>query len=146
MSRYDEVEKIMVDRFGHDCLISIATVEDGRPYVRTVDAYYEGGAFYVVTYTLSQKMKQIAAHPEVGVCGEWYTGHGMGENLGHVLADGNAAMMEKVRAAFAGWYGNGHVNEQDVNTCLLRIGLTDGVVMHQGTRYDVDFAGRTVKG
>ena len=142
MNRFGEANQIMIERFGHDSLISIATVEGTRPYVRTVDAYYEDGAFYVVTYTLSSKMKQMANHPEVAVCGEWFTAHGVGKNLGHVRDERNAEMMGKVRAAFAEWYGNGHVDEEDPNTCLLQISLTDGVIMKEGTRYEVDFVKR----
>ena len=44
-----------------------------------------------------------------------------------------------LRAAFAAWYGNGHTNEEDPNTCLLKIKLTDGVLFADGTRYDIDF-------
>ena len=43
-----EAEKIMVERFGKDTVIALATVEDGVPYVRSVNAYYENGAFYVI--------------------------------------------------------------------------------------------------
>lgn len=45
-----EVEKIMIERFGKDTVIALATVEDGVPYVRSVNAYYENGAFYIITY------------------------------------------------------------------------------------------------
>lgn len=45
-----EAEKIMVERFGKDTVIALATVEDGVPYVRSVNAYYENGAFYIITY------------------------------------------------------------------------------------------------
>ena len=44
--------------------------------------------------------------------------------------------MQVLRKAFAAWYDNGHVNETDENTCLLRIRLTDGVVYREGQRYD----------
>ncbi len=142
MDRFDEAAGIMAERFGRDCLVSIATVDGVRPHVRTVDGYYENGAFYTVTYELSGKMKQIAAHPQVAICGEWFSGHGIGENLGHVRDDGNAAMMAKLRAAFAAWYGNGHVNESDPNTCLLRVRLTDGVLMNNGTVFVMDFVDR----
>ena len=135
MSKYDDAIKLMNERFGKDSLISIATVDGGRPYVRTVDGYYEDGAFYAVTYALSKKMKQIEAEPEVAVCGEWFTGHGTGENLGWVRDEGNAAIMAKLREAFAAWYGNGHVDEDDKNTCLLRISLTDGVVIDNEKKY-----------
>ena len=120
-------------------MLSLATVEDGIPSVRTVNSYYEEGAFYVITYALSNKMRQIGKEPTVAVCGEWFTAHGIGENMGHVKAEGNEEIMSKLRAVFAEWYDNGHTNEDDPNTCLLRIRLTDGVLFHHGTRYDIDF-------
>ena len=131
---------IMVERFGRDTLLALATVEDGRPAVRTVDSYYLQGAFYTVTHALSNKMKQIAANPQVAVCGEWFTAHGVGDNLGHVLDGKNAAIMATLRAAFAAWYGNGHTDESDPNTCILRIRLTDAVLWEHGTRYVLDFS------
>lgn len=41
-----EAEKIMIERFGKDTVIALATIENGVPYVRNVNAYYENGAFY----------------------------------------------------------------------------------------------------
>lgn len=134
-----KAEEILKQRFGKDSLMALATVEDGIPHVRTVDAVYLGGAFYLVTYSLSGKCKQIAKNPTVALSGEWFTAHGTGENLGHVLLPENQAVMEVLRAAFAAWYGNGHTNEADPNTCLLKIKLTDGVLFSDGTRYDIDF-------
>ena len=37
----------------------MATVENEVPYVRYVDAYYENGAFYIITYALSNKILRI---------------------------------------------------------------------------------------
>lgn len=59
----ENVEKVIMERFGTDSLIALATVEEGIPHVRTVDGYYDNGAFYVLTYALSNKMKQIAKNP-----------------------------------------------------------------------------------
>jgi len=129
----------MDERFGHDTLISLATVDGIRPAVRIVNSYYEDGAFYTVTYALSNKMKQIEISPKVAICGEWFTARGIGENLGWVRDEKNAKIMSKLRAAFAEWYDNGHTNESDPNTCLLRIRLTDAVLFNNGTRYDIDF-------
>ena len=134
-----KTEEILKQRFGKDSLIALATVEDGIPYVRTVDAVYIDGAFYAVTYALSGKCKQIAKNPTVAISGEWFTAHGIGENLGHVLLPENAAVMEVLREAFAAWYSNGHTNEADPNTCLLKVKLTDGILFADGVRYDVDF-------
>jgi len=139
MKQNTQTDLILSDRFGRDSLIALATVEDGIPHVRTVDAVYLDGAFYVVTYSLSGKMRQIAKNPVVAISGEWFTAHGIGENLGHVLLRENRAVMDILRGAFAAWYGNGHTNEADPNTCLLKIRLTDGVLFAEGTRYDIDF-------
>ena len=139
MKHNNETNRLLTDRFGKDSLIALATVADGIPHVRTVDAVYLDGAFYVVTYALSGKMKQTAKNPVVAISGEWFTAHGMGENLGHVLLPENTSVMEVLREAFAAWYGNGHTNEADPNTCLLKIRLTDGVLFSDGVRYDIEF-------
>ena len=110
MKHNEVANQILTARFGKDSLIALATVADGIPHVRTVDAVYIGGAFYVVTYSLSGKMRQIAKNPVVAVSGEWFTAHGIGENLGHVLLSENKAVMDILRAAFAAWYDNGHTN------------------------------------
>lgn len=139
MKMNDEVRKIMDERFGHDNLIALGTVFEGIPYVRAVNAYYEDEVFYVVTYALSNKMKHIAANSTVAICGDWLTAHGRGVNLGHVLATENADIMSKLRNVFAEWYDNGHTNEEDPNTCILKVLLTDAVLMNHGMRYELEF-------
>ncbi len=139
MNMTPEVAAIMRERFGHDNLIALATIDGDSPAVRTVNAYYEDGSFYVVTYALSGKMQQIGRNPQVAICGDWFTARGAGENLGHILLKENEELARKLRAAFASWYDNGHTNEQDENTVILRIRLTDGVLLHHGTRYEIDF-------
>lgn len=134
-----ETAEIMDERFGCDTLLSVATTEEGIPYVRIVNSYYEDGAFYIVTYARSNKMRQIEKNSNVAVCGEWFTAHGTGENLGHVKAECNREIMSRLRAVFAEWYDNGHTDENDPNTCLLRIRLTEGTLFHHGSRYDIDF-------
>ena len=134
-----DVKAIMKERFGRDTLLALATLEGNRPAVRTVDSYFLEGAFYTVTHALSHKMKQIQVNPDVAVCGEWFTAHGVGENLGYVRDVKNAAIMATLRAAFAAWYDNGHTDESDPNTCILRIRLTDGVLYDQGVRLNLDF-------
>lgn len=132
-----EMHEIMVERFGKDSLIALATVSGDTPHVRAVNAYYMDGAFYCVTYAKSNKMKQIEKNPTVGLCGEWFAGHGRGRSLGHVLREENRRLMDILRPAFAAWYSNGHVNESDPDTILLEIMLTDGVLMKHGKRYEM---------
>ena len=139
MKQNEKTNRLLTERFGKDSLIALATVEDGIPHVRTVDAVYIDGAFYVVTYSLSGKMQQIAKNPTVAISGEWFTAHGIGENLGHVQLPENKEIMDILRTAFAAWYSNGHTNEAAPNTCLLKIKLTDGVLFSDGTRYEINF-------
>lgn len=134
-----KTREIMDERFGHDTLLSVATVDGTTPYVRIVNSYYEDGAFYAITSAHSNKMKQIEKNPAVAICGDWFTAHGIGGNLGHICADGNVEIADKLRQAFASWYDNGHTDESNPNTCILRIQLTEGVLFHHGTRYDIDF-------
>ena len=78
-----EVEKVMMERFGKDTVIALATVENSIPYVRNVNAYYENGAFYIITHALSNKMKHMENNPIVAIAGEWFSAHGKGINLGY---------------------------------------------------------------
>ena len=132
-----QMHEVLRERFGRDSLIALATVDGDTPHVRAVNACYVDGAFYVVTHVQSGKMKQIAENAKVALCGEWFTGHGTGENLGHVLREENRKLMDILRPAFAAWYSNGHINESDQDTVLLRITLTDGVLMKHGKRYEM---------
>ncbi|MDD3999497.1 MAG: pyridoxamine 5'-phosphate oxidase family protein [Bacilli bacterium] len=136
----DKALTIMAERFGRDTLLSLATLDGNRPSVRIVNSYYEDGAFYTVTYALSNKIQQIKKNREVAVCGEWFTAYGIGENLGYVRDEKNKVMMSKLQTVFAEWYDNGHIDENDLNTCLLRVKLTTGVLFHNGKKYAIDFS------
>lgn len=135
----EKTAELMTARFGHDNLIALATTNGKMPAVRAVNAYYENGSFYVITNALSNKMAQLRENPAAAICGDWFTAHGIGENLGWIREEKNAALADRLRTAFAEWYGNGHNNEDDRNTVILRIRLTDGVLFHHGERYDIDF-------
>ena len=130
-----DAEKAMTERFGKDTVIALATVENGIPYVRNVNAYYEDGAFYVITYALSNKMKQLEKNTVAAISGEWFTAHGNGVSLGYFGKKENAVMAEKLRQVFAEWIDNGHTNFADENTVILRIELTDGLLLYYGTDY-----------
>ncbi len=131
-----DAEKIMNERFGRDTVIALATVEHETPYVRNVNAYYENGSFYAITYALSNKMKQMEKNANVAIAGDWFTAHGKGENLGYFGSEENRVIAEKLRSVFAGWIGNGDNDFDDENTVILRIRLTDGLLLSHGTRYE----------
>jgi len=145
MDKFETAMEIMDGRFGKDSLIAIATMDGERLHNRMVDAYYENGAFYVSTYALSNKMKQIGNNSEVAVCAvDWFTGHGIGQNLGWVLDPKNAEIRLKLCEAFSAWYDHAN-NEQDVNCCILEIRLTDGMLIkdHHAVRYQIDFVNKS---
>jgi uncharacterized pyridoxamine 5'-phosphate oxidase family protein len=155
MSNYEEGLKLIEEKFGNgkDNIISLATIArepdaNGipRPVVRSVDAYYEDGIFYVVTNKKSNKMQQISQNSEVSVAGclEMFTANGVGENLGWVLDPNNAEIRSKLRTAFAEWYDMAN-NEKDENCCILAIRLTKGTlnINHWEKLYHMDFVNKT---
>ena len=130
-----EVEKVMMERFGKDTVIALATVENNIPYVRNVNAYYENGAFYIITHALSNKMKHMESNPIVAIAGEWFSAHGKGINLGYWGKTENQLIAKKLKKVFAGWIDNGHNNFDDENTIILCVELTDGLLLSQGRKY-----------
>ena len=132
----EEAEKIMIERFGKDTVIALATIENGIPYVRYVNAYYENGTFYLIIYALSNKIKHIENNSTIAIAGEWFSAHGKGINLGYFGKKENQMIAEKLKKAFAEWIDNGHNNFDDENTIILCIELTDGRLLSHGTRYE----------
>lgn len=133
----EEINEILKERFEKDSLISIATVDEtDKPWVRTVDAIYINGAFYTITNATTNKMKHINQNPVVAICGEWFSGHGKAESLGYIRNEENKDLVDKLRTAFASWYDNGHTNESDINTIILKVAVTDGIIYKDGKRYE----------
>lgn len=136
MLRMDrEAGTLMAERFGKDTTLALATVEDGAPHVRNVDAYYENGAFYIVTDSRSGKMAQIRKDPRVAVAGDWFTGHGYAEDLGPLGSKENEEIANKLRRVFAAWLDNGHTDPQAEQTHVLRVVLEDGLLLSHGKRF-----------
>ena len=134
-----EAENIMIERFGKDSIIALATTEDNKPYVRSVNSFYESGSFYVLTYGLSNKIKQIVKNPNVAISGDWFTASGKGINLGYFGKKENEIIANKMKSVFSEWINNGHNNFEDENTCILQIELTNALLFSHGTRYEIDF-------
>lgn len=154
MNKYEEGLKVIEERCGNgkDNLISLATIAlepnaDGspRPYIRDVDAYYEAGVFYVTTWSKSTKIQQIAQNPEVAfsVYSQWFSGNGIGENLGWVMDPKNAYIRSKLREAFAAWYDFAN-NEADESCIIMAIRITKATVIkdHGAVRYNMDFVNK----
>ena len=144
MSNYENAMNIMTERFSKDSLMAIATTDGERLHNRIIDVYYEDGVLYASTYATSNKMKQIETNSEVAVCAiDWFSGHGIGKNLGWVLDPKNTEIREKLRKAFV-WYDD-VANEKDPNCCFLEIRLKDGMLIkdHHAIRYQIDFINKS---
>ncbi len=133
----EEINEILKERFEKDSLISIATIDNtGMPWVRTVDAIYIDDAFYTITNATTNKMKHINQNPVVAICGEWFSGHGIGESLGYIRLEENKDLADRLRNAFSTWYDNGHTNENDTNTIILKIKVIDGIIYSNGEKLE----------
>lgn len=142
MNFFDEALHRMDELYGKDTAMPLATVKDGNADLRVVNAYYKEKAFYITTYALSSKMKEIALNPSVAVCHNLFVAHGNGRNIGHPLAPQNKELRDELRKVFCAFYEK-HVDEADEYTCILKIDLTDALVFADGYKYRIDFQAMT---
>lgn len=158
MSKFENAIKLMEERCGNgkEVLIALATISlsqnpDGlpRPAVRMVCAYYEDGVFYVSTDSTKNKMLQIEKNSEVSVAGfDWFAFHGTAENLGWVKDEKNSEIRVKFKKIF-NWFDE--VGDEDnPNSIVLRIALTNGTIIDNENKYgerfyEVDFINKTAK-
>jgi general stress protein 26 len=140
MSKYENAVKLLEERCGNgkDVDIALATISlspnasgKSRPAARMVCAYYEDGAFYVSTDATKNKMLQIEKNNEVAVAGlDWYVFQGIAENLG--------------------WVKDEVGDEDNPNSIVLRITLTEGTIIdherkYGDMQYEIDFSKKTAK-
>ncbi len=138
MNYFNEAVEAMAALYGKDVVMPLATVNNGKANVRNINAYYRDKCFYVTTYALSEKMKDIESNPSVALCHNVFVAHGQGKNIGNPLEESNRSLRDELRQVFCAFYDR-HVNEADKNTCILKITLTDAVVFTNNYKYRVDF-------
>jgi general stress protein 26 len=139
---FQEAVKAMEELYGKDVPMSLATVDGDRPGIRVVDVYFTGGAFYAVTYLESSKMREILKNPNVALNHLLFVVRGAAENIGHPLAVGNEALRQQLMRAFEAFYSR-HVDENDPNTCILKITPEWALVFANGFKYIADFKAGT---
>ena len=144
MNYFNEALETMKTLYGKDTVMALATVHEGKASIRNINAYYKDSSFYITSYALSNKMKEIEQNPSAALCHGLFVAHGTGENLGNPLKKSNLALRDELKRVFCAFYDK-HVNEADKNTCILKITLTDAVVFHNNYKYRVDFASKTAK-
>jgi len=122
---YEEGMKLLEEKFGNgkDNVIALAS-------------------FYIVTYALSKKVKQIELNPEVAISVNFedFYATGTGHNLSWVLDPKNAEIRTKLREVFKEWYDFAN-DESDKNFCFVHIKLNKGTlrINHGEKFYKFDF-------
>ncbi len=145
MDSYEKAMKAMNDLFSRDYQFTLASVKDNVPSQRVVDTYFDGKDFYVVTYALSRKVKEIRCNPEVSICARKpYNFQCKAYDIGHPLKPENAAIRDQLIKVFAPWYF-AHNNEGDENMCYVRLEPQTGFVFDDTTGYNVDFVNKTAQ-
>lgn len=144
MSEFDEALDVLEDLFTKDTIFALATSnKENKPAVRMVDALYDNEAFYVVTYTTTDKTKEIEENNQVAMARDAHRFEGIASNIGHPLDPENEDIRRKIIEAFEPWYFQ-HTNEKDEEMCYLRIELTKGFFYQNGEGYEVDFTQKEV--
>jgi general stress protein 26 len=138
MSTYEEAMQVMSELFAKDYQFAMATVKGDTPSVRFVDTFYDEGAFYLVTYSSSQKVQELNENSQVALCNNLYRFDGEAYNLGHPLLPANREIREKLIEVFEPWYFI-HNNENDENMCYIRIELNKGFFCKGGVGYKLSF-------
>ena len=116
--------------------MALATCRGGVPSVRTVNATYLQGCFYIITYA---SVPEDGRHPGEPCCGPlWGMVHlpRHGGELGWFGREENRALAARLRQSFASWIENGHNDFSDTNTIILRVRVTDAVLLSHGRRFE----------
>ena len=141
MNIYEKSLNVLGEIFAKDYQFALATSNDNIPSVRFVDTFYDNGAFYIVSYAKSQKVKEIEKNSRISMCNKLYRFSGTACNIGHPLSEENHEIREKLIKVFEPWYF-AHNNENDENMCYVKIELKQGFFYKDGTGYKVDFENR----
>lgn len=144
MNVFEKSLKVLEELFARDYQFTLATTYQDTPSIRVVDTFFDGGAFYIVTYATSQKVIEIEKNPKVALCHKLYRFNGCAYNIGHPLQKENEIIREKLIEVFEPWYFE-HNNEQDENMCYVKVELNNGFFYKDGTGYKVDFNSRTAE-
>lgn len=144
MTTFEKSLNVLEELFARDYQFALATSINNIPSIRFVDTFYDGAAFYIVTYTKSQKVQELEKNAEVSLCNKLYRFSGLAYNVGHPLKEENHAIREKLIKAFDPWYF-AHNNENDENMCYVKIELKHGFFYKDGTGYKVDFENKTAE-
>lgn len=139
MELQKQAEALLTQRFGEEKLLALATAENNIPTVRQVNACYVDGAFYTLTARDSSKLRQIAQNPAIALSGFWFSGQGLGKDLGWAYAPENAALAQRLLPAFERWLAEESIDLPKEAVHLLQLRLTQGRILDGGQAYPFSF-------
>lgn len=141
METYERSMEVLNELFAKDYTFVLATVNDNCPSQRVVDTYYCDQAFWIVTYALSNKVKELRKNPNVSLCNNFHIFSGKAYYMGHPLKEENKEIRETLIRVFEPWYF-AHNNEADENMCYVKVELEQGFFNVGGTGYRVNFVSK----
>ncbi|MGV8983155.1 pyridoxamine 5'-phosphate oxidase family protein [Clostridium sp.] len=98
MNYFNEAKTVMKELYGRDVAMPLATVNGDKSNIRVINAYYKENAFYITTYSLSNKMKEIEKNPNVALNHNLFVALGIGKNIGNPLKEENSDLIEELKA------------------------------------------------
>ena len=144
MTTYEKALTAMNALFGQDLPFVLATVKDNIPSQRVVDTYFDGKAFWIVTYGLSNKVKELRENSHVSLCRNFFSFSGTATWAGHPLKEENKEIRDTLIRVYAPWYF-AHNDEGDENMCYVSVTPQKGFFHQDGTGYKVDFENQTAQ-
>lgn len=144
MTAYEKSVGIVEELFTRDYTFVMATVKEGAPSQRVVDTYYSDGAFWIVTYALSNKVLELKENSNAALCNNFQTFKGKAYYAGHPLEARNKEIREKLIRAFEPWYF-AHNDENDPNMCYVKFVPEEGFFHKDGIGYKVNFMEKTAE-
>lgn len=138
MTAYEKSLSALNELFGRDYTFALATINGDYPSQRVVDTYYSDGVFWIVTYALSNKVRELKANPNVSLCNNFHVFKGKAYYAGHPLEEKNKEIRKTLIREFEPWYF-AHNNEDDENMCYVKVELEEGFFHKDGIGYKVSF-------
>jgi len=129
--------------FGKDIQYALSTIDQDKPCVRIVDGFFFNGSIYITSYALARKVFHINSNKNVALCYKLNTFQGVCTNIGHPLKEENRDIREKLKSVFYLFYDK-HVDENDLNTCILKVDLSFAVMFAKDQKYHLDFHSKKV--
>ncbi|NTV78828.1 MAG: pyridoxamine 5'-phosphate oxidase family protein, partial [Clostridiales bacterium] len=96
MDKFEKSMDVMKALFEKDFQFALATCVDQIPSVRYVDTFYSEGAFYMVTYKTSQKVREIEKNKNISMCHKLIRFRGEAYDIGHPLDEKKASIRAKL--------------------------------------------------